>query len=281
MFKENIVHFPGINEFTYQIHYIETNAFSTENVFHSHIHSECEIYLNLSGNVSFMVENSIYPIQPGSIIISRPNEFHHCIYNSDNELHRHYWILFSAQGNEFFLNQFFSRLSGHQNLINLNSVQLKQAVSICTSLMQENLSIQERYYYFFSFLNLLQQNISDSVYPDSPQMPKDLLFSLNYIHTHLSESFTIQDIARLAHVSQNTLERHFSAIIQMSPSEYVRHRRLIHAQRLLTEGHTVQETCSLCGFSDYSHFIAQFRQHFGITPLQYKKQTYLANTFQS
>lgn len=277
MSKGNNILFPAINEFTYQIHYTEIDAFSRENVFHSHIHNECEIYFNLSGNVSFMVENTIYPIQPGSIIVTPPNQFHHTIYNDNSELHRHYWILFSAAGNEFILKQFFSGPSGHQNLFNLNSSQMKQAVSICNCLLQKDLSIQEHYFYFFSFLHLLQQNTADPVYPASLQLPEDILFAMNYIHDHLSDSFSVQDIARLAHVSQNTLERHFSAIIQMTPSEYIRHRRLIHAQQLLTEGYTVQETCDLCGFSDYSHFISQFRRYFGVTPLQYKKQNRYGN----
>ena len=32
---------------------------------------ECEIYLNLSGDVSFEVENRIYPVSPGTVILTR------------------------------------------------------------------------------------------------------------------------------------------------------------------------------------------------------------------
>ena len=40
----------------------------------AHIHSFCEVYLNLSGDVSFVVEDSVYPVGRGDIIITKPNE---------------------------------------------------------------------------------------------------------------------------------------------------------------------------------------------------------------
>ena len=73
----------------------------------SHFHEACEIYLNLSGNVLFEVENRIYPISRGSVIITSPYEYHHCIYRS-NQPHEHYWITFSADHKESFLDLFFT-----------------------------------------------------------------------------------------------------------------------------------------------------------------------------
>ena len=46
----------------------------------AHIHDLCEIYVNLSGNVSFVVERNLYKILPGDIIITKPYEYHHCVY---------------------------------------------------------------------------------------------------------------------------------------------------------------------------------------------------------
>ena len=43
----------------------------------AHIHDYCEVYFNVSGNVSFAVENKVYPVNTGDIIISKPNEIHY------------------------------------------------------------------------------------------------------------------------------------------------------------------------------------------------------------
>ena len=96
---------PALSDFKIRAVYSEITKSSNENVNHSHIHDECEIYVNLSGDVSFIVENKIYPVKPGDIIISKPFEYHHCVYHS-NKLHKHFWILFSSSGNEDMLNIF-------------------------------------------------------------------------------------------------------------------------------------------------------------------------------
>lgn len=54
-----------------------------------------------------MVEDQIYSVSAGSVIITRPYEYHHCIYHS-NERHRHYLVLFSADNNEKILDIFLT-----------------------------------------------------------------------------------------------------------------------------------------------------------------------------
>ena len=115
---EKPVFFPAISPFSMQVAYVDIDSHSSLNQFEHHIHPECEIYLNLSGDVSFMVEDRIYPITAGSVIITRPHEYHHCIYHSDKR-HRHYWILFSSENNEKWLKLFFDRPHGENNLLRI------------------------------------------------------------------------------------------------------------------------------------------------------------------
>lgn len=82
-----------------EISYLELNSASSANVHNHHIHDECDIYINLSGDVSFAVENSLYPLLPGNIIITHPHEYHHCIYHSE-KLHKHFWTLFQTSNNK-------------------------------------------------------------------------------------------------------------------------------------------------------------------------------------
>ena len=82
---------------------------------------------------------------------------------------------------------------------------------------------------------------------------------------------TVEEIAEHSHVSINTLERHFSATIGTTPSDYLRKKRLAHAAKLLSEGLSVTEASEESGFPDYSWFISLFKKHYGITPHKYKK----------
>ena len=73
---------PEMSQVDMSINYIDIDTASLLNQNETHIHKECEIYINLSGNVCFEVENRLYPVSRGSVIVTRPFEYHHCIYRS-------------------------------------------------------------------------------------------------------------------------------------------------------------------------------------------------------
>ena len=82
---------------------------------------------------------------------------------------------------------------------------------------------------------------------------------------------TVKDIADAAYVSVSTLERYFEKNLRLSPSEYLKKRRLSHAAELLKNGTSVTDACHFSGFADCSKFIQLFRKHYGVTPLKWKK----------
>ena len=102
-------------------------------------------------------------------------------------------------------------------------------------------------------------------------IPNDVKIALDFMYENISFPITMADVAAAAHVSLNTLERHFLSAIQATPSEFLKQRRLSKAQEWLKKGASVNEACQACGFSDCSHFIVLFKKQFGMTPLQYKK----------
>jgi len=260
--------FEKIAPFEFSLGYGTLDADSPENAFTSHVHDACEIYINLSGDVAFMVEGCLYPILPGNIIITRPFEYHHCIYRS-NAPHEHFWILFSCEGNEKLFDLFFNRKAGEGNLLTLPIAETDELIALCHSMRQGRMSHAEQYLCFFKLLALLER-----VKPAAPaarQYPDDLRLALHYINTRFAENLTIAMLAQQANVSQNTLERHFARYLRTTPAAYLRGKRLAGAAQLLAQGANVTEACQACGFADCSSFIALFRKTYGQTPLQYKK----------
>lgn len=256
--------FDAIQPFWMQVSYSELRAQSKENVREHHIHPECEIYINLTGDVDFMVENRLYPVSPGDVILTRPYEYHHCVYRS-NALHKHFWILFSCEGNEALLDLFFRRRAGENNRLVLPPAAAAELLEVCRQLMENGTS----YPLFFRMLSLLQLGAAST--PAAVPLPADVTLALETIHTQLDTPLSIAALAQQGHVSLNTLERHFKASIGMTPQAYLRQKRLARAAELLTQGCSVSDACVKSGFPDYSHFIALFRQHFGVSPLQYQK----------
>lgn len=265
--KETVIPFEKINPFEMLFFYNEFDMYSPNNTNHNHTHDECEIYINLSGDVSFEVEGAVYPIVSGNVIITRPHEYHHCIYHS-NKLHRHYWILFSVNGNERLFDAFFNRPLGKGNLLTLSPEKKAELFSVCNKIKSCDNEC-ERYCLFFTLINLI--NNSNSL--NAPKSPDgdSVIRAVNLINAGLSEKITVAQIAKSCNVSVNTLERHFTNSLGISPYAYIKKKRLTNAARLLSLGKSVTEAAELSGFSDVSSFISIFKASYGITPLKYKK----------
>ena len=274
MVKSNSIKLPAQDSITFDIKYVDLQSEEIDRTNDSHVHPECEIYINLSGDVSFMVEKRIYPITPGSIIVTRPYEYHHCIYHTDKP-HRHFWILFSAptdsEATKFELyKKFFARDLGSANLLALQKESRDKLITLCHTLTCDDLSLPQKYAGFFDLIKLIDEaQIASDEKNDSPEEIDTALAFID--HSFTNSAVTVADIAGAAGVSINTLERHFRNTLSISPGAYLKKKRLAHAAELLFLGKTVSEACDDSGFSDYSHFISLFKSSYGITPLKYKK----------
>lgn len=72
-------------------------------------------------------------------------------------------------------------------------------------------------------------------------------------------------LARELCMSPSTLYRRLKPVTGMSPSEYIRHRRLLRARQLLRDGHTVSETAALVGMS-VTYLGRCYKEEFGHSP---------------
>ena len=247
------------------------------------MHDVCEIYVNVSGNVSFLVENSIYPISRGSVVITKPNEYHQCIYHR-HCIHEHFWILFPVNGNEHFFSRFLHRENGTGNLISLSDPKREEFLSLCYRMEKSKSSdpakaFIEQYSIWMQILLLLNdsteaennENAGNAVYPFHDHLPKELTSVINYINENFATIKTIQELSARFFICQSTFGRLFRRHLHISPYNYLENKRLIHAKMLLQSGKSVLSACLESGFSDCSHFIATFKKRYGMTPLQYKK----------
>lgn len=262
---------PEMSQVDLSINHIDIDAASSLNQNESHIHKECEIYLNLSGDVCFEVENHLYPVSRGSVIITRPFEYHHCIYRS-NAHHEHFWITFSAEENEDLFKMFFGREKGKNNLIILDEEQLKECCFVLNDLLKNETDLLSRRIGFLQLMRILRNGKGKNSIGDLEEMPQDVVIALKFMDEHLVEELDIEMLSVACNVSVNTLERHFKETLGVTPFAMLRKKRLIASMELLRNGESVTAAALKSGFSDYSNYIQLFRKQFGFTPLQYKKK---------
>lgn len=261
--------FGAVRPFKVQVSYMEIDGLTPADRHDQHIHAECEIYFNLSGDVSFMVEDRVYPISPGSVILTRPYENHHCIYHSPT-LHRHFCVFFSCEGNEAYFPLFFDRAVGEGNLRVLSSENTAVLSALLREMMVHPLSPAEGYLAFARMMALLESGAQKS--DENVRLSAEITQVLETINRCIVGPLSISMLAEEVHMSVNSFERHFKRQIGVTPREYIQKKRMARAVQLLDGGASVMEACAGSGFTDYSYFIMQFRRQFGVTPYQYKKR---------
>lgn len=259
---------PALNEFDFQIKYSELNRKTHTQEIDFHIHNELEIYINLSGDVSFLVDHSLYELTRGDVIIARPGERHHCVYRSDAP-HKLFWILFDCRKNEGLLD--ILQEDFRENYIRPQNDLREELLELCTELHSGSLTNEERIYNFLRIFAILKKSKNTAAGQQS-KLPQELRMILDYIDSHIYEELSVKEIAKVFFISQSTLERKFRENLDLKPLEYIRRKKLFIATQKLQEGKSVLEAGTSVGYNDNSYFIELFKQIYGITPYQYQKR---------
>lgn len=96
---------------------------------------------------------------------------------------------------------------------------------------------------------------------------------LTYIENHYTERLTQAEVADRFYFSKEYFSRYFKKCMGMTFTEYLIRYRLQKARHgLLESDRRVTDIALENGFSDDRRFINSFKQYYGTTPLQYRKQ---------
>jgi len=96
---------------------------------------------------------------------------------------------------------------------------------------------------------------------------------LSYMHDHYGDSITIKDVARGTAISLSECYRCVKRFTGKNPMEYLNEYRLAKAAGfLLGTNDTITEISSNCGFGGSSYFGKIFREHYGVSPLKYRRE---------
>lgn len=96
---------------------------------------------------------------------------------------------------------------------------------------------------------------------------------VEWIETHLSERFTLADLAAQAALSEFHFARMFRVSMGVSPHAWVAQRRSARARELLRRTTLpLDQVAADCGYAHASHLVSRFREVFGATPAGYRQQ---------
>ena len=99
-----------------------------------------------------------------------------------------------------------------------------------------------------------------------------ILLGKEFIDSNFTETLTIEQIAKVAGMSEYHFFRLFRQTIGISPYQYLLNKRLSKAVELIKLDFAVSEIAIAMGFSDIYTFSKAFKKHFGVSPSQFTRK---------
>ena len=234
-----------------------------------HIHSCLEIFLNVSSNISFLVNNNLYRVPVGDAVLSRPGDIHMGVFHTV-DIHEYVCIWIDTDFDSPLFS--FLKASDFCPLCSFDEPTKKRLQALVLALQtacDTGGTELERVCALLQILRILEQKKPEG--STRGLIPAPLQEILDDVQANFAQIHTVNELMNTHFVSSSTLTRWFRSYLHTSPREYLESVRLSNAALLLERGASVTEACMRSGFSDCSHFIVLFKRKFGKTPLQYKK----------
>lgn len=240
----------------------EDKKANTEN----HFHNFFEIYLIESGECQYFIDNKVYEIVKGDIVLIPEGIIHNTKYKDNN----------------------YSRM-----LINCSYKYIPSAFNLYqkNAYVYRNNAAWKEIYYIFK--KVLEEYKKKEVYSDEIlQNYTEILFfhilrnknyyinnlssnpliedSIKYIQENYSSDITLKNVAKHFSVSPEHLSREFKKVTSFGFCKYLTLFRLKKAQSILksSEKTMVADVASRCGFNDSNYFSLKFKEMYGISPKQ-------------
>lgn len=242
---------------------------------------ECALFVFLSGECSFIFDQTIYTPSYGEALLVRNLEkYMICFY--PNSYLDYYEIDFPLsffdhlRENNLFSQLFYNRKEGEQNMTAFSPADRDNMVRRLQEL--ESLGSDENeqadllgYAAIIQIMGMIHTHftLAQNHLPNR-KVPAKLTEAVSYIHQNFLTLLSMEEVAAHCGITNTYLARMFQKHMLCTPNEYVSSLRISHAKYLLKNGATLTEACFQSGFRDYAYFIAKFKKIAGVTPFQFK-----------
>ncbi len=252
--------------------YSKTSTSTSHERFQLHMHLNYEIYLFLEGDAKYIVEENVYPLSPGDIIVIRKNTLHRVYLNNDAKYSRMVMNIHP----DFFTSYDCPEYEAHF-LLSSPAIGNKIDADVAKKCgLYDALMRIKKYSNDFSDIYspvikaliievlFILNNIasfSKGVVPD-----KQLSDIISYINRNFTKNISLNDIEKEFFISKYHLCHKFHEFTGLTVHQYITDKRLAMAKDLLKDGLSLGEAAFLSGFNNYSSFYRAYKKMYGSSP---------------
>lgn len=249
-----------------------------QNNFVTHAHDLYEILYFVSGNGTYLVESTAYPLTPGCMLVMRPGEVHNLQILPDTPYERivvqfrEQMLLEHAVEYRPLLAPFLERPLGVGNFY--SSAEIDSAfVRECLERIEDTdtpalirLVASTMLPAILSEIFRGYQRRQKEPQPDTPISQTRIREILQYVNRHLYDDLKLDGLCRRFYISKTQLGRLFRAATGSTAWNYILVKRLIRARQLILSGMSITEASVRCGFQDYSAFYRAYKKRYATSP---------------
>ena len=207
-----------------------------------HMHDRFEIYYFISGDVNYFIENKVFKLKYGDLLIMNSSELHRASFQSDAEYERvtvHFnpeaFKTLSSPGFDL-LECFTERKKGERNKISLTKAKMRDVEELFKRLESVNSDILDgndvlmlaHFVELLVFINKAFRSSKTNV--DEHVIPERLGPLFRYIDENLDGDLSLATLAARSYTDRFYLSRLFKSSTGMNIQEYILYKKSIYGQ---------------------------------------------------
>lgn len=246
----------------------------------SHSHNYFEIYMYIRGEAQLVLNNHIFPVKKGDVVIIPPYYIHSLIPSQENTPYERMFVYITETCmNSFQFNE-FSLLKPIIDTVKQGRFHYhitKQAdYDRITYAIDQIAASKSRDFYGKEMMNrsyLIQlfttiNNYIVKAHGEKREHETTSLVSqvIAYLNENFRKDITLDHLCDYFYTNRQTLTRLFKDYTTMTIHNYITIARITQAKQLIHQGILPSKIHTQCGFNDYTTFYRAFKKVEGITP---------------
>ena len=236
-----------------------------------HYHSLYEIYFLEEGNCTYIIDDKVYNVNSGDIVVIPDGIIHHTKYDDI----RHSRILINC-AREYIPDSVQKNVSSGSYLYrnpNLTDeirrllIKIENEYKLRDGFSEEIISCHTHALFY-----LLLRNADSCITVDDGN--KVIEQAVAYIRENFASDITLSSLSKKFSVSREHFSRLFKKETGLGFSKYLNSLRLQYAEQMLKNSETqnITQIAELCGFEDSNYFSKKFKEVYGISPKKVQKK---------
>ncbi len=240
-----------------------------------HYHDYVEIVCQIEGTSTQVIDQKLYELQTGEIIIINPSQAHENYATESTVLN----IIISKK----FLTNLVIESAFDDNVIKLKTILSEhihtrpyaidfQTMNTLKEILYHNQNPKAMYYLQQkSLLSCFLIDFANKTRFNTTVAKNDQLDLINYIQDNIKTA-SLNEYSRLCNYSTSLLSQKIKAEYNLTFIEILQDIRLkLAANILITSNRSVESVMVEVGYSNRTHFYTLFKNKYNYTPSQYKK----------